>query len=285
MTRLRADGHEVRRLVRREPTAPDEVNWAPSSHTMDYHVMDEVDAVINLAGASISRIPWTHARRVVLRRSRIDTTRTLVDAMNMSSTPPKVFLNASASGFYGDQPGKRLTEESERGTGFLAELVAEWEHTAGLAPRKTRVVLLRSAAVMGPGGGALKPLRLLSRLGLAARIGTGGQHWPWISLDDEVSAIVHLLHSRLSGPVNLCGQVPATLDRVIAALAHESQRWYVLRAPEWPIRLALGEAGRNLLLDSARILPEKLRADGFEWAQPRIEDAIAVALSESRVPG
>ena len=131
---LRDDGHEVRRLVRRRPSADDEVNWAPSARTMDVRVMGEVDAVVNLSGASIARIPWTPGYRRELRESRIAATRTLADAMNQVRTPPRVFISASAVGFYGDRPGERLTEDSDQGGGFLADLVDEWERTAYLAP-------------------------------------------------------------------------------------------------------------------------------------------------------
>tara|TARA_R110000868_G_scaffold6370_1_gene36333 strand:- start:28001 stop:28861 length:861 start_codon:yes stop_codon:yes gene_type:complete len=279
---LRAEGHEVRRLVRRQPRSDDEVNWAPASRTIDYRVMDEVDAVINLSGASISRIPWTPGYRKVLRQSRIDTTRTLTEAMNMARTPPRVFISASAVGFYGDRPGERLTEVSSAGEGFLCDLVAEWEQAATLVPKATRVVQARSAAVIGAGGGALTPLALFTRLGLATRFGTGGQHWSWISRHDEAAALIHLLRSPLSGPVNLVGPVPATFDRVAASIAREARRWYLLRAPEWVVRLLLGEAGQHLLLDSAKVIPTRLAADGFAWAQPRIEDAVAAAFSERR---
>ncbi|MES1212543.1 MAG: TIGR01777 family oxidoreductase [Leifsonia sp.] len=269
---LRADGHEVLKLVRRRPTADDEVNWAPSARTMDFRVLGEVDAVVNLAGASVGRIPWTPRYRATLRDSRVQPTQTLAEGMNQVATPPAVFLSGSAVGFYGDRPGERLTEDSPAGHGFFSELVTAWEAAAALAPKKTRVVTMRTAVVVARGGG-LAPVRLLTGLGLGARFATGGQYWPWISLYDEAAAIRHLLASKLSGPVNLAGPIPATSDRITHAYARRMRRPYRLRVPERAVKL-LGEAGERLLLDSAKVYPARLEADGFEWRHRRVEQAI-----------
>ncbi len=275
---LRVDGHEVRRLVRRRPDAPDEVNWAPSARTIDVQAVADVDAVVNLSGASIARLPWTRGYRSELVASRVAATRTLADAMNQVRTPPRVFVSGSAVGFYGDRPGERLTEDSPRGAGFFPDLVEEWERTAPFAPASTRVVQIRSGVVVAHGGG-MAPVRTLTALGLGTRFGTGGQHWPWISLHDEVAAIRHLLTaSRLSGPVNLVGPTPATSDRVTRAFARRMHRPYLLHAPEGAVRI-LGEAGQRLLLDSAKVVPVRLEADGFVWRHPRVEDAIDAVLS------
>lgn len=274
---LREGGHEVTKLVRRRPAAPDEVNWAPSARTIDFRVMDETDAVINLSGATVGRLPWTRPYRRTLRDSRIQTTQALAEAMNMASNPPRVFLSASAVGFYGDRPAQRLTEDSSRGEGFFAELVDEWESAARLAPRSTRVVHLRSGVVIDRGG-ALAPVRLLTALGLGSRLGTGGQHWAWISLRDEVAAIAHLLDASISGPVNLVAPTPATSDRITQAVARRMRRPYLLRAPEFALRLLLGEGGQLLLLDSQKVLPQRLSNDGFSWSHPRVEQAIDAAL-------
>lgn len=276
---LRADGHEIRRLVRRRPSADDEVNWAPSARTIDVQALGEVDAVVNLSGASISRLPWTRGYRRELVESRIAATRTLADAMNQVRTPPRVFVSGSAVGFYGDRIGERLTEESRRGAGFFPDLVEEWERTATLAPAATRVVQIRSGVVVARAGG-MAPVRTLTGLGLGTRFGTGGQHWPWISLHDEAAAIRHLLlSSELSGPVNLVGPTPATSDRITRGFARRMRRPYLLRAPEGAIRGLLGEAGQRLLLDSMKVVPVRLRDDGFTWTHPRVEDAIDAAFT------
>jgi uncharacterized protein len=276
---LRDDGHEVRRLVRRRPSADDEVNWAPSARTIDVQAVDGVDAVINLSGASIARLPWTRGYRRELVESRVSATRTLADAMNQVRTPPTVFLSGSAVGVYGDRPGERLTEESPRGEGFFPDLVSEWEAASELAPASTRVVHLRTGVVIARGGG-MAPVRALTGLGLGTRFGTGGQHWPWISLHDEVAAIRHLLtSSKLRGAVNLVGPTPATSDRITHGFARRMHRPYLLRAPEGVIRLGLGEAGQRLLLDSMKVVPTRLAADGFTWRHERVEDAIDAVFS------
>ena len=276
---LRADGHEVLKLVRRQPSADDEVNWAPSARTMDFRVLGEVDAVVNLSGASVGRIPWTSSYKKTLRDSRVQPTQALAEAMNQVATPPAVFLSGSAVGYYGDRPGERLTESSSAGTGFFPELVTAWEAAASLAPKKTRVVNLRSAVVVAHDGG-FGPVRTLTGLGLGSRFATGGQYWPWISLHDEAAAIRHLLTSKLSGPVNIAGPTPATSDRITHSYARRMHRPYVFRIPEGIVKL-LGEAGELRLLDSAKVLPIQLEADGFEWKHRRVEQAVDAVFAKS----
>lgn len=276
---LRGRGHEVVRLVRRKAEGGDEFAWSPASGIVDFTIMDRVDAVVNLSGASLARLPWTKRYRRELLDSRIDATRTLADAMRKARTPPAVFLSASAVGYYGDRPGERLTEASPRGAGFLAELSERWEQTATLAPRETRTVALRTGIVVGDGG-ALARVRSLTRAGLGARLGTGGQHWPWIALDDEVGAIVHLLEtSQLDGPVNLVGPTPATADRVLGALAERMGRPYGLAVPERALELVLGEAADELLLASQKVSPERLELDGYRFRHTTIESAVDAFVS------
>lgn len=276
---LRADGHEVLTLVRRKPAHENEFAWAPDSRVLDFRILDTVDAVVNLSGASIARIPWTRGYRREILESRVQATRALAEAMSMASTPPAVFLSGSAVGVYGDRPGERLTEASPAGEGFLAEVVQAWEEAASLAPEATRTVFLRTGLVVGPGG-AMTPLRLLTALGAAARIGTGGQHWPWISLYDEAAAIRHLLTSRVSGAVNLAGPTPSTSDRMTRALASAMRRWHLFALPERLIGLGMGDAGRELLLASQKVVPAKLLDDGFVFRDQTVEDAIAALTTK-----
>jgi uncharacterized protein (TIGR01777 family) len=272
--RLGADGHSVLRLVRRDPRTESEFTWSPTARIIDFTLMERVDAVINLAGASLSHLPWTRRYKKQILDSRIHATQTLADAMRMASRAPAVFISASAVGFYGDRPGERLTEESSKGSGFLADVVDAWEAAARLAPEKTRVVTIRSGVVVGRGG-AMRPLLPLARLGLSGPIGTGGQHWPWISLHDEVSAIIHLLDSALEGPVNLVGPSPVTADGFLRELAAQVHRPYGLPLPEKVVDLTLRDAGQELLLSSQKVVPEKLLRDGFVFADPKVGDAIA----------
>ena len=270
---LREHGHEVLRLVRREPVAPDERAWRPSEGSLDPRVLDEVDAVINLAGASLSRLPWTPAYKRLLVSSRAAATATITNALAAASAPPSVLLNGSAVGFYGDRPDEDLTENSAQGSGFLAELVAGWEGAAHLAPAGIRVVTFRTGLVVGTGG-AFTPLGLLTRFGLGSRLGSGEQRWPWISLHDEAAAIMHLLASTLEGPVNLAGPTPATSDAVTRRLAFALHRPRIWSIPKPLIEVGLGTAGRELLLSSQRVIPRKLLDDGFVFRHESVEDAI-----------
>jgi uncharacterized protein (TIGR01777 family) len=275
---LREAGHDVDVLVRREPRAKGEIHWDPDAGELDAHALDGADAVINLSGASIARIPWTNGYRRELLSSRINATRLLAETMAAMDTPPATFLSGSAIGIYGDRPRVRLDDDAPKGDGFLADLVLAWEQAAALAPPATRVVTLRTSVVVAKSGG-LAPVRLLTQFFLGSRFGSGRQFWPWISLDDEVRAISHLLGSSISGPVVLAGPTPASADDVTRAFADVLKRPRWIPAPAWAIRLGLGEAGQHLLLDDVQLQPVRLAADGFEWRHPTITDAVRAAVS------
>jgi len=275
---LRAAGNDVTVLVRREPRAAGEFPWDPAAGELDPGVLEGADAVVNLSGASISRIPWTRDYQRELVASRIAPTRLLAETMAGMTRPPATFLSGSAVGFYGDRPRVRLDDDAPKGDGFLADLVLAWEQAAALAPAGTRVVNLRTAVVVATSGG-MAPVRLLTQFFLGSRFGAGRQYWPWISLEDEVRAIIHLLTSSISGPVVLAGPTPATADDVTGAFARALGRPRWLPAPAWAIRLGLGEAGQRLLLDDAQVVPIRLTADGFAWRHPTIDDAVRAALS------
>jgi len=277
---LRADGHEVRTLVRRAAHTESEASWSPDSASLDAGVFDGVDAVVNLSGASIAKIPWTRGYKKQILDSRIQATRALADGMARASTPPSTFLSGSAVGFYGDRAAEKLTESAPKGEGFLSDVVDAWEQAAGLAPESTRTVLLRTGLVVG-NGGAMTPLRLLTSLGVAARIGRGAQYWPWISLYDEAAAIRHLLTSRLSGPVNLAGPTPVTSVEFTRALAQAMRRWHLLAIPAPVISTLMGDAGRELLLSSQQQVPAALLADGFRFRHETVEQAFAALFTKS----
>lgn len=280
--RLGADGHTVSTLVRRAPQAENEFTWAPDAKILDFRLLESVDAVINLGGAPLTRVPWTVSYKAEMVRSRVRSTQALVEAMGMAGSPPPIFLSASAVGFYGDRPGQALTEQSDRGAGFLADLVTAWEAAALLAPPTTRTVLLRTGVVLARGGGALQPLLRTTRLGLGGRIGSGDQYWPWISLRDEVGAIVHLLTSELAGAVNLAGPNPATATAITARLAADLHRPHLFAVPERVIELAAGDLGRELLLPSQQVVPERLLEDGFVFRDRTSDAALATALATFR---
>lgn len=278
---LESAGADVVRLVRRAPEREGEAGWDPEAGVLDPSVLSGADAVVDLCGTSIARLPWTPSHRAALRTSRLSATRTLVDAIGRAEAPPAALLNASAVGFYGDRPGATLTDRSAGGTGFLAGLVAEWEAEALHAGESTRVVLLRTASVVARGG-VLRPLIPLTRAGLSGPLGTGRQHWPWISLEDEARAIVHLIGSSAAGPVVLSGPEPATQERFAAHLARLLHRPHVLRAPRFALEALLGDAARDLLLADQRVVPERLLGDGFAFRHPTVEAALDAALSAPR---
>ncbi len=274
---LRADGHEIRTLVRREPRDLTEYEWQPAEGRVPAAAIDWADGVVSLSGAPLGRLPWTRGYRREIYFSRVTATRTLARAIALADHPPAVWVSGSATGFYGHRPGEVLTEESTAGEGFLAGVVTRWEAATARADDVTRVVHIRTGLVMADGG-ALAPLQLATRLGAGSTIGTGRQQWPWISLADEARAIVHLLaHSALAGPVNLTGPEAATSAEVTRALAREMHRPHLFRLPEWLLRLVLGEPAEEMLLPDQRIVPARLEADGFTFRHRTAEEAIAAA--------
>lgn len=274
---LGAAGHTPLRLVRRVARSTDEFRWNPELLSMDAAALDGVDAVVNLSGASLSRLPWTPAYRHTILRSRLQSTRTLADAILSAAHRPRVLLNASAVGYYGNRPGEGLTESSPAGEGFLARVVQAWEREALRAADATRVVTFRTGLVLAKDS-AFKPLIPLARLGLAGPLGSGRQHWPWVSLRDEAAGLVHLLTSSLSGPVNLVGPTSATAADVIKALADELHRPYLVPVPAPLLRLALQDAADDLLLADQRVSSALIRADGFSFEQETPLAAVAKML-------
>jgi uncharacterized protein (TIGR01777 family) len=274
-----AAGHSVFRLVRRPPGARNEISWDPELLSLDPAVLDGFDAVVNFSGASLARLPWTSGYRTQILRSRVQATRTLTDAMHRSAQPPTVLLNASAIGIYGDRPGELLTENADAGDDFLAGVVSTWEGEAHRAPESTRVVTFRTGLVLARHG-ALAPLIPLTKLGLAGPLGRGTQQWSWISLHDEAAAVVHLLSSELSGPVNLVAPHPASANDVMRALAHALHRPFLIPVPEKVLTLVLRDAAEQLLLADQRVSSSKLQTDGFDFQHSSPSAAIEWMLRQ-----
>lgn len=274
---LEADGHTVLRLVRRAPKSATEYRWSPKDRTIDPEAIEAADVVVNLSGASLSRLPWTTGYKREILYSRVRGTQTLAEAIGAATTPPKALLNGSAVGYYGDRPGETLTEASAKGSGFLSDVVQAWEQAAQLAPSGTRVVTFRTGLVVGRGG-AFTPLIPLTKLGLGVRLGPGRQVWPWVSLYDEAAAIRHLVTSKLSGVVNIVGPTAATSAEVTEALARALHRWHPWVVPTFAIRL-LGDAGDDLLLSSEHVVAERLVGDGFAFRDATVEQAIDAVIA------
>ncbi|MEV7972078.1 TIGR01777 family oxidoreductase [Cellulomonas sp. NPDC089187] len=276
---LRAEGADVVRLVRRAPTHPEEQQWDPERGQLDPTVLTGADAVVNLAGAGVGDKRLTSARKQVVLSSRTTGTALLARTIAGMDAPPPVLLQGSASGAYGNRGEEVLTEDSARGDTFLAGVVRAWEDAAQPAvddPR-VRVAFLRTGIVLTPGGGALGPLLPLIRLGLGGPLGSGRNYWAWITLEDEVRAIRHLIDVPVSGPVNLVADAVPSVQ-VVRALARVVHRPAVLPVPGFALRLVLGEFADEILA-SQRIVPAVLDASGFVHRHRQIDDAAQAVLA------
>jgi len=280
VAKLRADGHEVVRFVRRPSSATGEISWDPSSLNVEATPQIEgLDALINLCGVGIGDKRWTAARKSEILSSRINATKTLVNLLDALDAPPAVFLSASAIGIYGDRGAEALTEASARGTGFLADVCADWE--AAATNTTTRTVLLRTGIVLDPSGGALKKQLPLFRAGLGGNLGNGQQWFSWISLHDQIGAMVHLIeNAELDGPVNLTAPTPVTNADFTKTLANVLHRPHLLAVPKFALGIALGkDLATEALTASQNVIPEKLKtAKSFEFSHPTLEMALVDLL-------
>lgn len=270
---LIAAGHQPLRLVRRKAESIDEVEWDPSRGFISAGIMETVDAVVNMAGATTGKIPWTKKYKQEIVDSRLDSTRTLVDEMKRVKKP-LVFVSGSASGFYGDCGDQVLTEDSPKGSGFLSDLANDWEAEALKAPAGVRVILARTTMVMSKKLGALGRLIPLIRLGIGGPLGSGKQWWAWISQVDEARAIIHLINTPgASGAYNLTAPEPATCAQIVKSLAREMHRPAILAVPAFALKLILGEAATELLLCSQNMSAKKLQNTGFKFQHPSLASA------------
>jgi uncharacterized protein len=278
---LRARGHQVARLVRPGSAASaDDISWDPSAATVDVPAMEGADAVVHLSGASVAGGRWTPARKALLRSSRIDTTRVLVDALASLRQKPRVFVCASAIGCYGDRGDEILTESSAIGTDFLSLLVRDWEAEAARAEIcGIRTVKLRFGVILSAEGGALAAMLRPFKFGVGGRLGSGKQWMSWISLEDAVGVVCSAItDERLTGPLNVVAPNPlrnTEFTRITATVLH---RPAIFAAPAFALRIALGEMADGLLLASLRVMPERLRATGYQFRSPEFELALRAIL-------
>jgi uncharacterized protein len=274
---LRADGLTVNHLVRRkEPTSPGEVAWTPTSAIVDIAAMEGHDAVVHLGGANLAQGRWTKSRKQILRNSRVDTTRVLVDALARLQKKPSVFICASGVGYYGSRGDEILTEGSGNGSDFLGMTCRAWEAEATRANSNgIRTVITRFGVILAAHGGALPAMVAPFKLGLGARLGSGKQWMSWITLPDVVAILRCAIEvPTWSGAYNVVAPSPvqnAEFTRVLAKVLH---RPAFLAAPAIPLRLVLGEMADSLLLASQRAEPAKLQASSYRYHQENLEAAL-----------
>ncbi|MEV6442561.1 TIGR01777 family oxidoreductase [Amycolatopsis sp. NPDC051716] len=273
--RLRREGHEVRRLVRREAREGGEFRWDPPSGTVASGAFEGVDAVVNLGGQRLFPGRWSAMRKQQLIDSRVEPTEVLAEAVAEHGIG--VLVNASAVGYYGHTHESIVDESAPRGRGFLAELCEEWE-AATAAAGDARVVKIRTGLVLSAKGGLYGTLRPLFALCLGGRLGDGRQYMPWISLEDEVGAIVHVLtHDDVSGPVNLTGPEPVTnaeFTRAVGRVLHRPAPWWV---PGVALKAVLGQAGEEMALFGQRAVPAALERSGYAFRHRTLDSALAAA--------
>ena len=276
---LTADGHEVVRLVRRGARGADEVCWDPEGQYVDAAGLDGCDAVVNLAGAGVGDHRWTDAYKKQVRDSRVLGTSALAEAVAALDRPPRVWVNGSAIGFYGETGDRAVDEEAPPGDGFLPSLCVEWEEaTAPVQEAGVRTVFARTGLVVAREGGAWAKLFPLYKAGLGGRFGNGRQYWSFVALHDEVAAIRHLIDTDgLSGPFNVTAPNPLTNREISAAMGRVMRRPSLFTVPAPALKLVLGEMSGDVL-GSQRVLPKRLLESGFTFAFPEIEGAIRAAL-------
>ncbi len=274
---LAADGHQVARLRRRPAGAEAEsICWDPDAGEIDARGLEGFDAVVHLAGENVASGRWTQAKKRAIRNSRVGGTQLLCQALAGLRHRPRTLVCASAVGFYGSRGSEELDEASAAGEGFLPEVCCSWEAATGAARAVgIRVVNLRIGVVFTTKGGSLARMLPLFRAGLGGIIGSGSQYVSWIALDDVAGSIRHvLLDGHLSGPVNAVSPEAATNRELTMVLGRLLRRAALLRVPALVVRLALGEMGKALLLASARVVPRRLLASGYEFCYPGLEGAL-----------
>jgi uncharacterized protein (TIGR01777 family) len=276
---LVARGDDVRHLVRRDARTGSEISWDPANRRLDPASLDGVDAVVHLAGAGIGDRRWSPSHKQDVLASRTDGTAAVATAVAAHGDRIRL-VSGSAIGWYGNDRGDEiLTEQSPEGTGFIAEVARAWEaSTAPASAAGAPVAMSRTGLVMSRTGGAIEPLVRLGRLGLAGHLGSGRQWWAWVTLDDVVRALVHLVDRRdITGPVNVVGPEPLRQKELVQEIGRQLGRPTVVPAPAFALRAVLGEFSGEVTA-SRRVIPTRLRESGFEWVHGTISSAVATIV-------
>jgi hypothetical protein len=274
VAQLQSDGYKVLKLVRRPPRAADEVSWDPKKGEIDLKSLEGVDAVFHLAGAGVGDKRWTAAYRSQILNSRLLGTTTIANACEQLQ--PEVFISASAIGYYGETGNREVTEVDRGGDDFLSIVCREWELVANLAP-SVRTIKLRTGLVLDPTGGALGRMIPLFKFGIGGKLGSGKQWWSWITLHDQVRAMIFLMQSEIEGAVNITSPNPVTNKEFTAALAHALKRPAFFPAPAIALRAVLGGFSSEVL-GSKKVMPKVLMDNGFEFEYPFVANALTALV-------
>jgi uncharacterized protein (TIGR01777 family) len=288
---LSENGYTVSRLLRQHSKATildqnvdGDVRWDPVADDFDAQAAESADAVVHLAGASIGGGRWTKSRKALLRSSRVEATRHLVNSLAALSAKPKVFVGVSAIGYYGDRRDEKLTDHSGPGSDFLAQICKDWERESNRAADfGARVVILRFGIILSTRGGALPRMLMPIKMFVGGKLGSGQQWMSWISLDDVAGIIRYALENEaIRGPINTVSPNAIRNVDFIKKAARAVHRQAIFPAPAFALRLALGEVADGLLLSSQRVLPEKLRALGYEFQDIDLGFTLARLISEKK---
>lgn len=281
LTALTQAGHHPVRMVRKQSSGSEPViSWNPDAKYVDAQALEGIDAVVHLAGEGIADRRWTAARKAQIRDSRVEGTRLLCETLAQMANPPRTLLCASAIGIYGDRGNESLDEQSSPGSGFLADLCRDWEAATEPARKKgIRVASLRFGVILTPRGGALAKMLTPFKMGVGGVIGSGQQYFSWITLDDVVGAILHVLsHAELSGPVNFTAPTPMTNREFTKTLGTVLSRPTIFPMPAFAARLAFGEMADEMLLGGAKVLPARLQQSGYAFQHDQLEPALRFLL-------
>ena len=274
VAQLQSDGYKVLKLVRRPPRAADEVSWDPKKGEIDLKSLEGVDAVFHLAGAGVGDKRWTAAYRSQILNSRLLGTTTIANACEQLQ--PEVFISASAIGYYGETGNREVTEVDRGGDDFLSIVCREWELVANLAP-SVRTIKLRTGLVLDPTGGALGRMIPLFKFGIGGKLGSGKQWWSWITLHDQVRAMIFLMQSEIEGAVNITSPNPVTNKEFTAALAHALKRPAFFPAPAIALRAVLGGFSSEVL-GSKKVMPKVLLDNSFKFEYPFVSNALTALV-------
>jgi len=274
VAQLQSDGYKVLKLVRRPPRAADEVSWDPKKGEIDLKSLEGVDAVFHLAGAGVGDKRWTATYRSQILNSRLLGTTTIANACEQLQ--PEVFISASAIGYYGETGNREVTEVDRGGDDFLSIVCREWELVANLAP-SVRTIKLRTGLVLDPTGGALGRMIPLFKFGIGGKLGSGKQWWSWITLHDQVRAMIFLMQSEIEGAVNITSPNPVTNKEFTAALAHALKRPAFFPAPAIALRTVLGGFSSEVL-GSKKVMPKVLLDNGFKFEYPFVANALTALV-------